>query len=114
MDQPIPKLFDPSALPVRDEMGHVEHPDLEAFMTDKDGEGYLDTVALTSAGFEQHFVYLEGSDDQTASDRYFEEGDPDFSAWNPRAPGEGWLLAGIWETEDWGPLALYVRGTVPA
>ncbi|NII53543.1 hypothetical protein [Luteibacter sp. SG786] len=114
MDQPIRKLFDPSALPPRDEMGHVEHPDLDRFMTDRDDEAFVDAEALKNAGFEYCFVHLDGSDDQAANDRYFEEGDPDFSAWTPETPEGGWLLAGMWEAEEWGPVAFYVREAVKA
>ncbi|SEO64201.1 hypothetical protein SAMN02800692_1558 [Luteibacter sp. UNC138MFCol5.1] len=113
MDLPIRKLFDPAALPARDDMGCVEHPDLDRFLTDKDGEGYLDTSALDAAGFDRQFVHLESSDDQAAIDRYFEQGDPDFSGWTPQTPEGGWLLAGMWETEDWGPVAFYVREVAP-
>lgn len=31
MDESIRKLFDPSALPAREEVGDVEHPDLQRF-----------------------------------------------------------------------------------
>jgi hypothetical protein len=114
MDESIRKLFDPSALPARGELGEVAHPDLQRFNVERDDELYVDTAALVAAGWEYRTVTLDSSSDPAANDRYFEEGDPDFSAWKPEAPEGGWLLAGMWEAEDCGPLAFYVREVVIA
>lgn len=113
MDESIRKLFDPSALPARGELGDVEHPDLQRFNVERDDELYVDLEALKAAGWEYTTRTLDSSGDEAANDRYFDDGDPDFSGWNPATPEGGWLLAGMWESED-GPLAFYVREVVPA
>lgn len=69
---------------------------------------------MTAAGWEHCFLELEYSDDQAANDRYFKKGDPDFSGWNPEPPEGAWLLASMWESEDGGPVAFYVREVVTA
>src|SRR3954465_13984989 len=81
MDESIRKMFDPAHLPARGELGDVAHPDLQRFNVERDDELYVDTAALVAAGWEYRTVTLDSSNDPAANDRYFEEGDPDFSAW---------------------------------
>jgi hypothetical protein len=111
MDHNIRPLFAASALPPRDEVGSVEHPDLSSFSTDQDGEGYINLADLKAAGWEYHIIAMEQDGSEADQKRYFDEGDPDFSQWCPATP-DGWQLAGMWETDD-GPIAFYVRELQP-
>ena len=53
---------------------------------------------------------LEDEDDShSARKRYFEDGDPDLTEWNPAPPpGDGWFILAIGDTED-GPQCYFVR-----
>lgn len=78
--------FDPARLPPRDHDGFTMHPDLPQWGENESGEPIL--LAL---GFESAFVSLDDPKE------------------DPEPPeGEGWLLGGIWDTED-GPIACFVR-----
>jgi len=112
MDTPISPLFDPSRLPARSVDGWVEHPDLQRFYDDPDpdAEGVVDIRALLVAGWEVADIGIDRDADPVAYDTYFEDGEADCSAWTPALPqGFGWLLAVIYEHEDDGPSAFYVR-----
>jgi len=115
MDTPIRKLFDPAVMPPRDEDGMCCHPDLltDRWNMDDNDEAY-DRAKFAEAGFEVTFVWFETDAPAEQVDRYAEIGDPDVSYWTPTPPGgEGWMLCGIWDTEDM-PVAFYVRERVPA
>jgi hypothetical protein len=114
MDQPIRKLFDPVALPARDENGMCCHPDLDDRWNMDDNEEAFDPAKFAAAGFEFTFVEFEFDAPEPLLESWFEGGEGDCSAWTPSRPnGEGWMLAGIWDTED-GPIAFYVRPMVTA
>jgi len=105
-------LFDPARLPPRDEYGFTFHPDLadERWEDPELGEEYLSSEAILAAGFESRQVAFEYDVPQALLDRYYEDGDSSVAAeWQPTTPeGEGWMLVGIWDTED-GPYAMFVR-----
>lgn len=104
-------LFDPARLPPRDEYGMTFHPDLEDPRWEHPdlGEEYLSAEAILAAGFESRHVAFEYDAPEELLNRYFEDGDAGVSDWEPTSPeGEGWVLVGIWDTED-GPYAMFVR-----
>jgi len=105
-------LFDPARLPPRDECGMTFHPDLEDERWEHPdlGEEYLSSEAILAAGFESRQVMLEYDDaSEEVRDRYYNGGDGGVPDWNPTSPeGEGWILVGIWDTED-SPCAMFVR-----
>lgn len=97
------KLLAPRAI-VRDENGHLTHPDLPAC---DEGVRYDDLLAVF--GIESAFVGMESDAPHDVSERYFDSGDPDCSYWTPTPPdGDGWMLLEIYDTED-GPYALFGR-----
>jgi len=104
-------LFDPARLPPRDEYGMTFHPDLEDERWEHPdlGEEYLSSEAILAAGLESRQVAFEYDAPEELKERYYESGEPDVSDWKPTSPeGEGWILVGIWDTED-GPYAMFVR-----
>jgi hypothetical protein len=104
-------LFDPARLPPRDECGMTFHPDLEDERWEHPdlGEEYLSSEAILAAGFESRQVAFEYDAPEELQERYYESGEPDICDWEPTSPeGEGWVLVGIWDTED-GPYAMFVR-----
>lgn len=104
-------LFEPARLPPRDEYGMTFHPDLEDPRWEHPdlGEEYLSAEAILAAGFESRQVMLEYDAPEEISDRYYHGGDGVVSDWEPTTPkGEGWVLVGIWDTED-SPCAMFVR-----
>lgn len=109
MDNPIRKLFDPAALPPRDEDGTTVHPDLERFYDGTaDDEGYIDSRILRDAGWDFCVIQFEYDAPKEIADIFYADGET-WATWEPSIPhGNGWLLAGIWDAED-GPIAYYVR-----
>ena len=92
------KLYDPARI-VRDpESGMFFHPDLPVRADELDC-----TPEIHAQGFELHTVF--GDFDWHPETGYWAA----MRAWEPEAPaGEGWLLAGIADSED-GPVAWFVR-----
>lgn len=91
----------------RDEDGYWVHPAFPSFEDELLASEWRDF--LRKHGLEAEFVGMEGDAPDEVTDRYFELGDPDCSAWTPTSPtGEGWFLFGIWDTED-GPTSCWVR-----
>jgi hypothetical protein len=106
-------LFDPSRLPPRDEYGMTFHPDLEDERWEHPdlGEEYLSAEAILEAGFESRQVMFEYDAPAALRDRYYEDGDTGVAEWEPSRPdGDGWVLVGIWDSED-SPCAMFVRRT---
>lgn len=105
-------LFDPTRLPPRDEYGFTFHPDLEDPRWEHPdlGEEYLSDEAILAAGFESSQRQFEYDAPEHLRNRYYEGGEAEACAeWQPSTPeGEGWMLVGIWDTED-GPYAMFVR-----
>jgi hypothetical protein len=88
----------------RDEAGFWYHPDIPEF---EEGQEREYRAWLAEQLLETRFMFLEY--EHPAYVRYFEEGDPDCSDWNPQPPdGEGWWLLAIGDTED-GPVATWAR-----
>lgn len=100
------ELFAADKLPARDENGWCTHPDLPEWDESESGADVLARI-----GYEGDWVFMDGDADEKLVDAYFEDGEPSCAAWTPTKPeGDGWLLVGIWDTED-GPVALFVRPT---
>lgn len=93
-------------LPVaRDELGHWTHP---AWPQDGE-ENAIPTTWFAEHGLELFIVDFETDAAQELSDAYFEQGNPDCSAWQPtQPPGDGWFVFSIHDTED-GPVCIWVR-----
>lgn len=88
---------------VRDKEGWLVHPALPICDEDVRADAFL-----AAFGIESYFVSMESYNPELV-DRYFEDGEPDCSAWTPTPPeGEGWMLLEIYDTED-GPYALFGR-----
>jgi hypothetical protein len=104
-------LFNASRLPARDEMGYVQHPDFgiifDGLGINDEGESACEYIE--KLGYEFEGVSLEDDADDEVAARYFNEGDPDISAWQPTSPtGEGWSLLAIFDSED-GACATFVK-----
>jgi hypothetical protein len=92
-------------LGMRDEDGHIQHPDMEGIGWDEFEMG----PQLRAIGWHSTTVCFESDASHEQKERYDEGNSPDCSYWTPSWPeGDGWLLAAIYDTED-GPVALYVR-----
>ena len=63
-------------------------------------------------GIDAAFIHMENDVAGDTYDRYFASNSANCSMWTPSAPGDGWLLLEIYDTED-GPVALYVREKKP-
>ena len=101
-------LFDPARLPPRDSSGFTMHPDLPQFIEGED-EGVMDANLFTREGLETDFVEFESDAPEALRDRWYDDEGGECTEWVPTTPqGDGWLLAGIWDTED-GPIAYFVR-----
>lgn len=104
-------LFNPNRLPARDEYGHVTHPDYYKIyeLLNIDDEGHAAVQYIKNSGYEISYICFEYDAPEDQQDKYYEDGAPDISAWQPSKPdGENWLLLSIYDTED-GPFAAYVR-----
>jgi oligoribonuclease NrnB/cAMP/cGMP phosphodiesterase (DHH superfamily) len=96
----------PLPMPVtRDELGHWTHP---AWPQDGD-ENAIPKAWFANNGLEPFIVEFENDAPEALSTAYFEQGNPDCSAWQPSTPpGEGWFVFSIHDTED-GPVCIWVR-----
>ena len=96
----------PLPMPVtRDELGHWTHP---AWPQDGD-ENAIPKAWFANNGLEPFIVEFESDAPEAQSEAYFEQGNPDCSAWQPSTPpGEGWFVFSIHDTED-GPVCVWVR-----
>ncbi|WP_225182586.1 hypothetical protein [Pectobacterium aroidearum] len=100
-----------TALPVeRDEYSHWTHPDYAALFGDRESIPRDEFKSLMDAnGIISHVVELEYDATVEVADSYFEDGNPNISAWNPTPPeGDGWFIGSIHDTED-GPVAIWLR-----
>ena len=90
---------------VRDDLGHWTHP---AWPQDGEENAILKTW-FADQGLEVFIVDFEGDASLELTDAYFEQGNPDCSAWQPSTPpGEGWFVFSLHDTED-GPVCIWVR-----
>jgi len=91
----------------RDQYGFWLHPGFPTLEEEQLGQEWRDF--LQKNGLESDFVDMAGDATDEVSDKYFNKGDPDCSAWTPTSPiGEGWFIFGIWATDD-GPTSCWVR-----
>lgn len=97
--------FSVERLGMRDEDGHIQHPDMDGIGFDEFDMG----PQLRAIGLHSTTVCFESDASHEQRERYSDSDSPDCSYWTPSRPdGEGWLLAAIYDTED-GPVALYVK-----
>lgn len=88
----------------RDDIGHWYHPHLPDC---DEGVSYGDLLAVF--GLEVACVDMESDAPEDVAERYFDQGGPGCSAWQPTTPeGKGWALLAIYDTED-GPYAMFAR-----
>jgi hypothetical protein len=85
----------------RDAFGFWNHPGIP---DNDDEDGFVFNHWLDAQGLITFRRDLEDEDDEhPAYIKYFEDADPDVSAWNPEPPiGDGWFTLAIFDTED-GP-----------
>lgn len=89
---------------------HPAHPDVEEGLS-------ADMVAWFKAQqLESRIAYLESEPPEhpAAINYWGDAGSSDISAWEPPRPeGEGWFVLSIHDTEDWGPVCVWVRHAAP-
>ena len=107
LNVPIPLI---QAAPVqRDSEGywtHPAHPEFEESQSAEAAEWFKAQRVKT------HIAYLESeAEDHPAVVAYWgDAGDSNISAWEPPRPrGDGWFVLSIHDTEDWGPVCVWVR-----
>lgn len=98
------------AAPVqRDSDGYWMHPAHPSFDEDQDEQA---SAWFAAQQLEYHVAYLESEpEDHPAALAYWSDaGDSNISTWEPPRPeGEGWFVLSIHDTEDWGPVCVWVR-----
>lgn len=98
------------AAPVqRDSDGYWTHPAHPDFEEGQDAEA---AEWFKAQQLEYLIVYLESeAEDHPACINYWgDDPDSNISAWEPPRPeGEGWFVLSIHDTEDWGPVCVWVR-----
>ena len=96
---------------VRDKDGWWSHPDIPEF---DEGDEAKYRQWVSDQGLTTFYRMLEDeSDEHPAYVSYFDNADPDVSAWNPEPPfGDGWFPLSIHDTED-GPIFVWAT-RVPA
>lgn len=85
---------------------HPAHPEFEESQSVEAAEWFKAQQVQT------HTAYLESeAEDHPAVVAYWgDAGDFNISAWEPpRAGGDGWFVLSIHDTEDWGPVCVWVR-----
>lgn len=94
----------------RDADGYWTHP---AFPSFDEGQSAAASAWYKSQQLETSVAYLESDDDaQPSCVSYWGDDDAgiDISAWQPPKPkGWGWFILSIHDTEDWGPVCVWVR-----
>ena len=105
------KLIQPAQVQ-RDELGYWSHPDVPVFAGTDEATESSPKVSdwLKEQRLEVAWCDLEDEGEtHPAYINYFENGDPDISAWEPKPPeGEDWFMLGIDATED-GARAWFAR-----
>jgi hypothetical protein len=95
---------------MRDADGYWTHPEFPSF---DEGQSADASAWFKSQRLETRIAYLESeADDHPACVSYWGDKDPgiDISAWKPPKPkGWGWFILSIHDTEDWGPVCVWVR-----
>jgi hypothetical protein len=114
MTTPNHPLFSPLSMPPRDKDGMCCHPDIDDRWNMDDDEQRFDPAKFAAAGWAIAFIWFESDGTEEELDRYCDAGDADISYWTPSSPpGAGWMLCGVWDTEDM-PVAFYVKPLVVA
>lgn len=94
----------------RDADGYWTHPEFPSFDEEQSAAA---SAWYKSQRLETSIAYLESeADDHPAYASYWGDQDPgsDISAWKPPKPkGWGWFILSIHDTEDWGPVCVWVR-----
>lgn len=93
----------------RDSEGYWTHPAHPAFQESQHAEAH---AWVDAQRLETSIAYLESeAEDHPAVVAYWgDAGDSNISAWEPPRPeGEGWFVLSIHDTEDWGPVCIWVR-----
>lgn len=94
-------VLEPNTLPPRDPDGYLLHPALRALNPDVSLE-----AQLRGHGYDVVQVAMQAD----PQDRYAAQNSEDCSWWEPEAPaGDHWFLVLITQTDDHGPVAVYVR-----
>ena len=106
LNVPIPLI---QAAPVqRDSDGYWTHPAHTEF---EEGQGAEAAAWFKAQQLQTHIAYLESEpEDHPASVEYWgDAGGNNISTWEPPRPeGEGWFILSIHDTEDWGPVCVWV------
>ncbi|WP_368659784.1 hypothetical protein [Pseudoalteromonas sp. McH1-7] len=88
----------------RNELGYWDHPDWQTW---DERNTLTETNDYTlQQGYRLKFIHFEDECSNEQFERYFSDGDPDISDWNPICDYEGSFLLSIYETED-GPQAVF-------
>lgn len=107
LNVPIPLI---QAAPVqRDSEGYWTHPAHPNF---EEGQSAEAAAWFDAQQLQTHIAYLESeAEDHPAVVAYWgDAGDSNINAWEPPRPeGEGWFVLSIHDTEDWGPVCVWVR-----
>lgn len=96
-------------LPVeRNDIGYWSHPAFEALIGDREGISSSEFDAwLQANNLEDAYSYW-GEEDSKEYLEYAESGS--FAKWQPTPPaGLGWFICSIHETEDDGPICIWLR-----
>ena len=86
---------------------NVPAPLIQAAPVERDSDGYWTHPAHPEFGEGQD---AEAEDHPAVVAYWGDAGDSNISAWEPPRPeGEGWSILSIHDTEDWGPVCVWVR-----
>ncbi|EOI5723018.1 hypothetical protein ACMUBS_000588 [Cronobacter turicensis] len=94
----------------RNEDGHWTHPEYASLFGDREVISAEEFNSFCKKhGIESSLVEMESDNNKTVIDSYFEDGNPNISAWEPSMPdGDGWFVGSIHDTED-GPICVWFR-----
>lgn len=98
------------AIVERDENGYWTHPDFPDFGETIPNSEIAHWLCENQIGYVTQWMEYDAPED--VSNKYFEEGDPDISGWNPECNIEGAFLLSVHDTED-GPVALFAHPCQP-
>jgi hypothetical protein len=89
----------------RDEYGFWSHSVFDEF----GDEEIIPEDWFTSRGVKVASVKFEYDAPEELQNDWFEDGEPDCSAWNPSRPeGDGWFVLSIHDTDD-GPICVWAH-----
>ncbi len=93
----------------RDELGYWVHSQIPETESSEIVKEWMNKNKL-----DHSLTFMEGDIDydHPIYKSYFEDGNPNFSNWEPSKPeGRGWFIGGIYETEE-GPVCMWLRQVV--